>query len=81
MIKTVEWTKEGVRLLDQRLLPNEEKYVTLYSHEEVAEAIKNMTVRGAPAIGVEIKELQNDPLLNYLLALLTADLSSNIPAS
>ena len=52
MIKTVEWTKEGVRLLDQRLLPNEEKYVTLYSHEEVAEAIKNMTVRGAPAIGV-----------------------------
>src|SRR5436309_3462822 len=52
MIKTVEWTKEGVRMLDQRLLPNQEKYVTLYSHEEVAEAIKNMTVRGAPAIGV-----------------------------
>ena len=52
MIKTVEWTKEGVRLLDQRLLPNEEKYVTLYSYEEIAEAIKNMTVRGAPAIGV-----------------------------
>ena len=52
MIKTVEWTTEGVRLLDQRSLPNEEKYVTLYSYEEVAEAIKNMTVRGAPAIGV-----------------------------
>lgn len=52
MIKTVEWTKEGVRMLDQRLLPNEEKYVTLYSYDEVAEAIKNMTVRGAPAIGV-----------------------------
>jgi methylthioribose-1-phosphate isomerase len=52
MIKTVEWTKEGVSMLDQRLLPNEEKYVTLYSYEEVAEAIKNMTVRGAPAIGV-----------------------------
>jgi methylthioribose-1-phosphate isomerase len=52
MIKTVEWTKEGVRMLDQRLLPNEEKYLTLYSYDEVAEAIKNMTVRGAPAIGV-----------------------------
>src|SRR6201988_463782 len=52
MIKTVEWTKEGVRMLDQRLLPNEEKYLTLYSYEEVAEAIKKMVVRGAPAIGV-----------------------------
>ena len=52
MIKTVEWTKEGVRMLDQRLLPNEEKYVTLYSYDEVAEAIKNMVIRGAPAIGV-----------------------------
>jgi methylthioribose-1-phosphate isomerase len=52
MIKTVEWTDEGVRLLDQRLLPNEEKYLTLYSYEEVADAIKKMVVRGAPAIGV-----------------------------
>ena len=52
MIKTVEWTKEGVRMLDQRLLPNEEKYLTLYSYEEVADAIKTMAVRGAPAIGV-----------------------------
>jgi methylthioribose-1-phosphate isomerase len=52
MIKTVEWTNEGVRMLDQRLLPNEEKYLTLYSYEEVANAIKKMVVRGAPAIGV-----------------------------
>ncbi|HEX6186444.1 MAG TPA: S-methyl-5-thioribose-1-phosphate isomerase [Pyrinomonadaceae bacterium] len=52
MIKTVEWTNEGVRMLDQRLLPNEEKYLTLYSYEEVADAIKKMVVRGAPAIGV-----------------------------
>src|SRR5436309_10397060 len=52
MIKTVEWTKEGVRMLDQRLLPTEEKYLTLRSYEEVADAIKNMVVRGAPAIGV-----------------------------
>ena len=52
MIKTVEWTSEGVRMLDQRLLPTEEKYLTLRSYEEVADAIKKMVVRGAPAIGV-----------------------------
>ena len=52
MIKTVEWTKEGVLMLDQRLLPNEEKYLTLRSYDEVAQAIKKMVVRGAPAIGV-----------------------------
>jgi methylthioribose-1-phosphate isomerase len=52
MIKTVEWTNEGVRMLDQRLLPTEEKYLILRSYEEIAEAIKKMVVRGAPAIGV-----------------------------
>jgi methylthioribose-1-phosphate isomerase len=52
MIKTVEWTSEGVRMLDQRLLPTEEKYLMLRSYEDVADAIKNMVVRGAPAIGV-----------------------------
>jgi len=39
-------------MLDQRLLPTEEKYLILRSYEEVAEAIKKMIVRGAPAIGV-----------------------------
>jgi methylthioribose-1-phosphate isomerase len=52
MIKTIEWTDEGVRMLDQRLLPSQEKYLMLRSYEEVAEAIKKMVVRGAPAIGV-----------------------------
>ena len=52
MIKTVEWTGEGVRMIDQRLLPTEEKYLMLRSCEEVADAIKQMVVRGAPAIGV-----------------------------
>ena len=52
MIKTVEWTNEGVRMLDQRLLPTEEKYLMLRSYEEIADAIKKMVVRGAPAIGV-----------------------------
>jgi methylthioribose-1-phosphate isomerase len=52
MIKTVEWTKDGVKMLDQRLLPSEEKYLMLRSYDEVAEAIRKMVVRGAPAIGV-----------------------------
>ncbi len=52
MIKTVEWTSEGIRMIDQRLLPTEEKYLTLRSYEEVADAIRKMVVRGAPAIGV-----------------------------
>jgi methylthioribose-1-phosphate isomerase len=52
MIKTVEWTTEGIRMIDQRLLPNEEKYLMLRSWEEVAQAISKMVVRGAPAIGV-----------------------------
>jgi methylthioribose-1-phosphate isomerase len=52
MIKTVAWTKDGVSMLDQRLLPTEEKYLMLRSYDEVAEAIKKMVVRGAPAIGV-----------------------------
>jgi methylthioribose-1-phosphate isomerase len=52
MIKTVEWTNEGVRMIDQRLLPTEETYNMYRSYEEVADAIKTMVVRGAPAIGV-----------------------------
>ena len=52
MIKTVEWTKDGVQMLDQRLLPTEEKYLMLRSYDEVAEAIRKMVIRGAPAIGV-----------------------------
>ena len=52
MIKTVEWTNEGVRMLDQRVLPAEEIYLMLRSYDEVAEAIRKMVIRGAPAIGV-----------------------------
>src|SRR5262249_36009231 len=52
MIKTLEWTDEGVRFIDQTKLPTEEVYVTARTYQEVAEAIKTMIVRGAPAIGV-----------------------------
>ena len=52
MIKTVEWTDEGVRMIDQRKLPTIEEYPLFRTHQEVAEAIRVMVVRGAPAIGV-----------------------------
>src|SRR5581483_177753 len=52
MIQTLEWTDAGVRFLDQTKLPTEEVYVTCKTHEQVADVIRNMVVRGAPAIGV-----------------------------
>jgi methylthioribose-1-phosphate isomerase len=52
MIKTVEWTDSGVRFIDQTKLPTEETYVTCKTYEEVADAIRTMIVRGAPALGV-----------------------------
>jgi len=52
MIIPVKWTDDGVEMLDQRLLPTEEKWLTLRSYDEVAKGITDMVVRGAPAIGV-----------------------------
>ena len=52
MIQTLEWTKSGVVFIDQTKLPTEEVYVTCTTHQQVADAIRNMIVRGAPAIGV-----------------------------
>jgi len=52
MVETIEWTTEGVVLIDQRLLPRQQVFVTCRTYQEVAEAIKTMVIRGAPAIGV-----------------------------
>jgi methylthioribose-1-phosphate isomerase len=52
MIQTLEWTSRGVVFIDQTKLPTEEVYVTCSTHQQVADAIRNMIVRGAPAIGV-----------------------------
>ncbi|MBM2838806.1 MAG: S-methyl-5-thioribose-1-phosphate isomerase, partial [Deltaproteobacteria bacterium] len=49
---TIEWTDEAVIMIDQRLLPVREVYVKCRTYQEVAEAIKDMIIRGAPAIGV-----------------------------
>ena len=52
MIQTLEWTESGVVFIDQTKLPTEEVYVTCTTHQQVADVIRNMVVRGAPAIGV-----------------------------
>jgi methylthioribose-1-phosphate isomerase len=52
MIQTLEWTDSGVRFIDQTKLPSEETYVTCRTADHVAEVIRDMIVRGAPAIGV-----------------------------
>lgn len=51
-IQPVQWQDDTCRLLDQRLLPREEKYLALSTPAEVAQAITDMVIRGAPAIGI-----------------------------
>jgi methylthioribose-1-phosphate isomerase len=49
--KTLEWNGDELILIDQRYLPLEETYVSCTNHIEVANSIRDMVVRGAPAIG------------------------------
>ena len=51
-VEPIRWTREGVVMLDQRRLPGEVVYHTYTDYREVARAIKDMVIRGAPAIGV-----------------------------
>ncbi len=52
MVPTLEWSPDGVRLLDQLQLPGKVEYRLCRDHREVATGIKDMIIRGAPAIGV-----------------------------
>jgi methylthioribose-1-phosphate isomerase len=49
---TILYTDEGISMLDQRYLPEEEVYHLYKNYEDVAKAIKDMVIRGAPAIGI-----------------------------
>ena len=51
-VEPLRWEDGALMLLDQRLLPHEEVYLRLADEEAVASAIRDMAVRGAPAIGV-----------------------------
>ncbi len=50
--KTIEWRDDKVFMIDQRKLPVEEVYIECSDYKQVADAIKTMVIRGAPAIGV-----------------------------
>jgi methylthioribose-1-phosphate isomerase len=52
MVETLEWTSDGVVMIDQTRLPRETVFVTCADYRQVAKAIKDMIIRGAPAIGV-----------------------------
>lgn len=52
VIKTIEWKDDAVVMLDQRKLPHQEVYNTYADYKGVADAIRTMVIRGAPAIGV-----------------------------
>jgi len=51
-VEPIRWRGDGLELLDQRKLPGEVIWVTCRNADEVAAAIRDMVVRGAPAIGV-----------------------------
>lgn len=51
-LRTVFWEDDQVKLIDQRRLPSKLLYITCKNYREIATAIKNMAIRGAPAIGV-----------------------------
>ena len=76
-LKTVEWKDNSVIMIDQTKLPNTLEFVTYTDFNQVAEAIRTLVVRGAPAIGVSgafglaLAALQSDAkekdeLINYL---------------
>lgn len=65
-IKALKWDEQALWLLDQRRLPREEEWLKLESSDAVAEAIGDLVVRGAPAIGVSaafamVLAVKNDP--------------------
>jgi methylthioribose-1-phosphate isomerase len=72
-VETIEWTPEGVVMIDQTRLPRETTYVTCRDYKEVADAIRTMIIRGAPAIGVAAA------MGVALGALKSADLEAEMP--
>lgn len=52
MYPVIEWKNDKVYMIDQRILPAEEKFIEHSTYQEVAQSIKEMVIRGAPAIGV-----------------------------
>ena len=51
-VKAIEWLEGKIRIIDQTRLPWEEVYLELRDYRELAAAIREMRIRGAPAIGI-----------------------------
>jgi len=77
-LKTIEWKDNSVVMIDQTKLPNTLEYVTYTDYNQVADAIRTLVVRGAPAIGVSgafglaLAALQSDAnnkneLISYMI--------------
>jgi methylthioribose-1-phosphate isomerase len=88
MIETIIRTDAGVVMIDQTRLPNEEIYVTCTDYKQVADAIRTMIIRGAPAIGVAaamgvaLGVAQADPAnLDAELAVISAELAGTRPTA
>ncbi len=76
-VRAVQWLGDRLRLLDQRRLPTEEVWIECRTAEQVTQAIKDLTVRGAPAIGIAAAwgvalAAQNGEPLDSTLAMLRA---------
>ena len=76
-LKTIEWKDDSVIMIDQTKLPNNLEFVTYTNYNQIADAIRNLVVRGAPAIGVsgafglalavlESEATEKDQLINDL---------------
>ncbi len=69
-LTTIEWDQGKVKMIDQTKLPGELVYIHCSEAESVWEAIKNLRVRGAPALGIAaalgtVAGIQNSPAANY----------------
>lgn len=76
-VRAVQWRGDHLRLLDQRLLPQEERWIDCRNASDVTQAIRDLAVRGAPAIGIAaawgvVLAAQQDALLDAALAQLRA---------
>ncbi|MEM0463378.1 S-methyl-5-thioribose-1-phosphate isomerase [Pyrobaculum sp.] len=82
-VKPIEWRGDKLVLLDQRMLPFETRYVEARTVEDVATAIRDMVVRGAPAIGITaafgmVIALSEKPIGNIDDAIKTLSLARDI---
>jgi len=86
---TIKWHDGLLTMIDQTLLPTETKYITTYKYEVVAEAIKRLQVRGAPAIGIAAafgvvlgaRQFQQDPNFIVQLNQVIAELAKTRPTA